>query len=178
MKLFNVVESEGYETFGLLKEDWDIISKYEGVETILEDWGERELRKDEESKKSDIAYFTDMPYSLLINEKAYKCLTGIIGTNEIELLPTKYKEQRYYLLHCIKAYDVKYEFKQDSNENYRMVFDRQDLIKKGLAEKGLFKIRYKGGAISDIFFTEQFIEIVNKFNLKGCEFRIAGELGD
>lgn len=172
MKLYKVIEKEGYETFGLLNRDWKIMKKYEGIEKITDDWGIRELRLDEKNNESDIAYFTNMPYSILISNKAYENLSSILDLNDIELLPTKYKEQKYFLLHGIKAYDVNYELIEISSTECKIRFSEEELIEKGLNEKGLFRIRYKGGAVSDILFTDKFIEIINEYNLKGCEFRV------
>ena len=183
MKFYRVTYTEDYESYIILKPEWDYAMslKYRGIERLADNWGVKELYTDEKNRKPDIAYFSGVSFNMLIGEKAYECLKDILDLEDIELLSTKYKEEKYFLLHGIKAYDINYEVIPILNLNKkieRKFFKKQEIIKKGLDKKGMFKLQYKSGNVSNIIFTEKFLDMIEKYDLKGCEFIVDSETED
>ena len=182
MKFYRVTHTEDYESYIILKPEWDYAMslKYEGIERLADNWGVKELYTDEKNRKPDIAYFSGVSFNMLIGEKAYECLKDILDLEDIELLPTKYKEEKYFLLHGIKSYDIHYDLIPIlDKESKNPVFKKQEIVKRGLDKKGMFKMQYRNGEPSPmLLFTEKFLDMIEKYDLKGCEFIVEAETED
>lgn len=182
MKFYIPTYTEDYESYMILKPEWDygMSLKYRGIERLADNWGVKELYTDEKNRKPDIAYFSSVSFNMLIGEKAYECLKDILDLEDIELLPTKYKEEKYFLLHGIKSYDIHYDLISILDKKIeKTIFKKQEIVKKGLDKKGMFKMQYRGGKPSNmLLFTEKFLDMIEKYDLKGCEFIVEAETED
>lgn len=111
--------------------------------------------------------------TMLISEKAKKCLEGVISKSG-ELIPLKYKDRLLYLINITKILDVldydKSEFMQLSTglvygiSKYSFIFDK-------LQENDIFKVMLNGRIFtSEIFVTDKIKKIIEENNLTGFKF--------
>ena len=175
MKLYTITYKEGYESFYLKEEDDEIMEKYEGIQSIQEEWGVRKIDLEDKERESDLAYFWTSSSSLLISEKAKTLLKEFLNPEEVELLPVSYKERKFYLVHGIKSYDVDCKYVELPKEWCcldKTEYNKKQLMEKGLDKKGMFRIEYTKGEVSSFVFTEKFIDAIKKYDLKGIDFEL------
>lgn len=98
-------------------------------------------------------------------------LDKFIDFDEVELLPVNKGKSRYYILHEIKAYKLTGEIvKKDIK--FRYVFNEKELTDCGIEKKLFIKTEMNHGVLSDLFYTERFVELVEKLNLQGVNFEV------
>jgi hypothetical protein len=109
--------------------------------------------------------------SPVLSKKAVKCLKPLISEN-VEILPLKFKEGKYFAVNIITVLDAidyeKSEYITFSDKKRIMLFDKYVFIEEKVANIPIFKIvdeKRRDGFVSD-----EFKRIVEKNNLRGFKF--------
>lgn len=174
MKLYDITCLDCYESFNVVGSDFKLISKYEGIESLKEEWGIKELKRSYRGKKADIAYNWSF-LSMILTQKAYDMLKDIFLEDEVEMLPVVCEGETYYIPHGIKAEPyVKIEYQKRKNIPHYKYFCEEDLRKVNVDKKYFFRVERVNGEATDMFFTQKFIDIVKEYGLKGIEFEEVG----
>lgn len=179
MKLYSMDYREGYESFYLKEDISEISEQYSGIQPIEKEWGTREVYLSEKLRESDISCFYSFPINMLVSEKGKKLLKEFLEQEDIELLPVYYKDRKFYIVHVIKAYEIKYEIVNTPEEWKEIIredkveYSEKDLMKNQIDKKGIFRIYTKSGNISSqILVTDRLVETIKKYDLKGIDFRL------
>lgn len=171
MKVYSLELKDGYETLSvkdLTDEEHDL---FESIEKLENNWDEKALKVIGKGKKGDMAFCFLPMDNLIINEKVYELLHKELEVQDIELLPLKKGKDKYFILHGIKAYRMFHERVKKGIKFYHK-FNEQELIELGINEKLFFRGMFNNNVLSQLFYTENFVELVNSYGLQGIDFEV------
>lgn len=175
MKLYEITCSEYFEAYNILDSNYKLNRKFDGIEKMSDEWGVKTLQKIHKGKKADIAYNWSFNGSLILKEHAYEILKNIFLDDEVEMLPVAYENERCYIPHCITAVsNMNIEIQKRKDESHYYYFSENELKNNRLYNKYFFKAELNHGVVTNMLFTERFINLVSEHNLKGIEFDEAG----
>ncbi len=174
MRLYTVSCLEEYEDYDIVQIDDELLEEYEGINRIEGKWKNIEIEKASKGKKADIAFCWDFS-DIIILQEAYEKIADIFCSDDVELLPVTYKNKKCFIPHIIKAYKIPYYIDKGDDAASYFRYEVEDIVKAGLNDKYFFKLKYDNDVISDVYYTEQFIELLNRHKLKGVEFEVAWE---
>lgn len=176
MKIYQKKAIDGFMEIQLnkFKEDIIYVERLKETGSITKEW--KILKSDiiTKGKKSDTPYFWADPSAIVISKKAKRILEDYCNENKIELLPIEVDNEQYYVLHLMEIMDVEYEYEVVFGGK-KVDFNYNQLSKVSVEKKGVFRGRVKGKAMKHIFFTDTFIDIIRKSDLKGWDFRVVWE---
>lgn len=107
-----------------------------------------------------------------MSEKIVKLLQNQLELEDIELLPVKKGKDKYYILHGIKAYRMFHENVKKGIKFYHK-FDEKELNALEVENKLFFRGLFNNGVLSQLFYTEKFVELVTSYDLQGVDFEVA-----
>ena len=110
MNIFEILGKEGYLElqFNDYDKDIDLIQLLIEDTNVINKWGEPKIDIITKGKKGDCPYFWVSTGLVVISEKAKDELHDIWEKDNIELLPLKYNDTYYYLLHITKTQNISY----------------------------------------------------------------------
>ena len=169
MKLYSLDVSDNFTSYST--KNYEESDECDEIYPLSDKWKEKKLTVIERRKDADLAFCFDPMDHLLLSQRAVDLLRDFIDFEEVELLPVKKGKERYYILHVIRAHKLTCDIvKKDIHMRY--VFQEKELIECGIEEKLVIKAEMNYGVLSDLFFTEKFVELVKELNLQGVEFEV------
>ncbi len=173
--IYDITCLDHYESFNVVGSDFELVSQYERIERLKEEWGIKELKRSYRGKKADIAYNWSF-LSMILSQKAYDMLKDIFLEEEVEMLPVVCDGETYYIPHGIKAEsNLQIVIQKRGNKPHYKYFNEEELNKIEVDKKYFFRVAGINGKASIMFFTQKFINLVRECGLKGIEFDEVGE---
>lgn len=170
MKVYNLAINDLYETLAIKDFGKDNI-KFLGLEKLTDEWEDKTLKVSQKGKKSDIGFCINPMQNLLITKKAREILETHLENEDIELLPLNKGKDKYYILHGIKVYEMSHEYIKKGTKFYHQ-FDEKELIDLGIGDKLFFRGLFTNNVLSQLFYTEKFVELVKLYDLQGVDFEV------
>lgn len=170
MKLYELTNKEYCLAFSI--KDFKQMDEFKDVEKLAGIWTEQKLKVISKGKEGDLFFSFNPMNHLIISEQAYGNLKSCLSFEDVEFLQVKYGKKIYYIIHGIKAYDLKCELVERGKFFYD-VFDVTDMIDKKMDQKYMFRVQFEHGVISGMFYTEKFMELVKELDLQGVDFEVA-----
>lgn len=171
MRLYAISCTEYYEDYGIVENEDDISEELEDINPIMDKCANIEIKRYGKGKKPDIAYCWTTSDIVLL-QSAYEKIADIFCAEDVELLQAKYKDQKCYIPHITKAYEIPYyEFAREGSP-YDTEYKEEDIINAKLNEKYFFRLRYNYNVLSQVYYTEKFVDLLKQHELKGIEFEV------
>lgn len=169
MKLYKLTNKEYCLSFSI--KDFKQMKEFKDVAELSDVWTEQKLKVISKGKEGDLFFSFNPMNHLIISEQAYGKLKNCLNFEDVELLQVKYGKKIYYIIHGIKAYDLKCELVERGRFFYD-VFDEKELLDKKMEQKYMFRVQFEHGVISEMFYTEKFLELIKELDLQGVEFEV------
>lgn len=169
MTIYKFYGKEGYLELQLKNYDIDkeLIYLLDENRSIASEWKKIELEIVTKGKKTDSPYFWAGDQLAIVSEKAKNELKDVWESDNVELLPLACGDATYYLLHIMQTENISY----DISEEYELILDKNELQKRNITDKYLFRLYYGKYEDGSIFVTEKFIDRVKNTDLKGFGFK-------
>ena len=169
MKIYRIGLNENFTTYSI--KGYADYEECEDVDKLLENWKEKKLTELSKRKEGDLGYcFLPMGH-MILSETAVEKIKPYINCDEIEFLPLKKGKKTFYILHGIKADKLTCDIVQKGIEMH-YVFNENELKACGIESRLVIKAEMNFGVLSDLFFTEKFVDILKQLELKGVDFEV------
>lgn len=172
MRLYTISCTEYYEDYGIVENEDDISEEFEDITPIMDKGENIEIERLGKGKKPDIAYCWTTS-DIVVLQSAYEKIANIFSAEDVELLQVKYKNQKCYVPHITKAYEIPYYVDDRKGALYDIIYKKEDIVNAKLSEKYFFRLRYENNVLSEVYYTEKFINLLKQYELKGIEFDVA-----
>ncbi len=169
MKLYRLKTSENYTSYSI--KGYSKARECDKVEKLMSAWEEKKLSVINRKKEGELAFCWLPMNHLLLSEEAIEKLNPYINSEEIELLPVKKGKKTYYIAHGVKADKLTCDIVKKGIV-MRYVFVEEELRLCEIEERLVIKAEMNYGVLSDLFFTERFVELIKENNLQGVEFEV------
>lgn len=170
MKLYSLELSDNFTSYTIKNNDRSDCCE-ETTNVLSDKWKEKKLTVIDRRKDGDLAFCFNPMNHLLISQRAADLLNDYLDFEEVELLPVKKGRDRFYILHGIKAHKLTGEIVKKGIQ-FHHIFKEEELKECGIDERLFIKAEMGYGVLSDLFFTEKFVNLIKELKLQGVEFEV------
>ena len=170
MKLYKIKSKEYFESFSI--KEFDQTEEFKGINELENNWDEKKLKVVTKGKTADIMFCWSPMKHMILSEHGLSVLKEYLDFNDIELLTVKYSRKKYYIIHGIKAYDLECNC-VEKGRKILDIFNKTELVEKKMEQKCMFRVEFSYGVLSEMFYTEKFIQLLSELNLEGVDFEVA-----
>lgn len=171
MKLYSLELSDDFTSYTIKDNDRRLDICEDRIDILSDKWKEKRLTVIDRRKDGDLAFCFNPMNHLLISQSAADLLNDYLDFEEVELLPVKKGKEKFYILHGIKAHKLTVEIVKKGIQ-FHHIFQEEELKECGIDEMLFIKAEMGYGVLSDLFFTEKFVNLVKELNLQGVEFEV------
>ena len=166
MKFYRLSSANGYEDYMLTDEYRSLAlnDRFEETEPMLTEWGFKELTACTTGKNAPLGYCSEPVGALVLKGQAYEALKDIFADGA-ELLPVKYGNETWYLVHATSIEDD-ICFAETGRVVTHKAFQNGPK-ERALCDKYFFRLHDR---YHDMIFTEKFVARINELKLTGVKF--------
>ena len=170
MKLYSVTITEWFESYHIDDDPAYLISRFISNDSLLEEWGGKELKLQFRGKKRPLAFCFTIS-GLLLTQKGKKMLGDVFSDEDTELIPLVFGTKEFFLVHCTKSVKLDaFELESWTIGKPLYHMNLEEIESHNLQERYYFKVELNNGRLSDLLFTEKFINLVKEREIQGVEF--------
>lgn len=168
MIIYKISSKEGYLELQFKNYDSDkiLVDLLVEEKSVLKEWGVPEVEIITKGKKSDCPFFWVSSQLVVVSENAKDELYDVWEADNIELLPMKYNNDIYYMVHIMQIENISYKV----DDEYRKIFNKDECEEHKVMDRFLFRAYDESFEDIRIFATDKFIERIQNSNLKGFAF--------
>lgn len=165
MKIYKLGYAERYVKYNVINEvDYDLIQKMEKDKPLIDTWNSLELSETEAIEASEIGYiFTFLDSVILVNKDVKSIIESEFEASRQEFLEARNGEEIVYIMHNIEPYLIDMKVNCEG-EDIVYSFNKEQLEKLNINEKGIFKVKLENGFVSPLFCTEKFVDCMKSKN--------------
>lgn len=165
MKIFKLGYSARYAKYNVRnKIDYSFIQNMKKDKSLIDTWDILELEQTEAIENAQIGYIlTFLNSVILVNESVKSLIESEFEARRQEFLEARNGEEIVYIMHNIEPYLIDMEVNCEGEEIVYS-FNKEQLEKLNINEKGIFKVKLENGFISPLFCTEKFVEYMKSKN--------------
>ena len=165
MRIYTFDYTERYVEYNVKGEiNYDFIQRFENDKALIDTWNILELSETEAIEDSEIGYIlTFLNSVILVNKDVKSIIEREFEASRQEFLEARNGEEIVYIMHNIKPYLIDMKVNCEG-EDIVYSFNKEQLEKLNINEKGIFKVKLENGFVSPLFCTEKFVDCMKSKN--------------